>query len=150
VELTVPVIAAIVLVVCFVRIRKNPVLAAMGIGLVAALVIWIVLLLINVNQTYLYAGTRTVMLDTAKAFQAYHTRHGSFPAGMTLADVDPALPKHDQWGRALDIQIRPDSFTITSWGRDGTKGGTGYDQDLIVSWKAGDKELDVVSADISP
>lgn len=149
-NLFIPVVAAITLIVCLVRIRKNPVLAAVGISLAAALAIWFVIVLIQVIRINEYAGTRAVMVDIAKAFQDYHKRHGSFPAGMTMADLDPALLTHDRWSRALDLQIRPDSFIITSCGRDGKEGGSGYDQDLMVSWKAGDKELDVSSAAIWP
>jgi hypothetical protein len=148
--LIIPVVAVIVLIVCLVRIRKNPVLAAIGISLVGGLGLWIVVHLIKVKRTYEYAGTRAAMLDIAKAFQGYHKLRGSFPAGMKLVDLDPTLPQRDVWGHDYDLQIRSDSFIITSWGRDGTKGGSGYEQDLVVSWKAGDKESEVDSADISP
>ncbi|MDT4861087.1 hypothetical protein FQZ97_956780 [compost metagenome] len=71
--------------------------------------------------------------------RAYWKTHGRLPS--TLSDLPP-LPGRDNatvdaWGR--DIQYRVNgtsSVTLASLGADGTAGGTGEDEDIVVSFDA--------------
>lgn len=108
--------------------------------------VWTIL---RADQTYRYALTRQALTEIAESLCSYHSKHGAFPAGFQISDLgNPRFARpEDNWGYVS--QISPHAFTLTSYARDGKPGGQDHDQDIIVSWKAGEG-LTVQSADISP
>lgn len=113
-------------------------------------VVWAILLLRAVERTYLYAGTRHALQEIAGELRNYHEQHGSFPAGLKVVDLgNPRLPGPEAgWGYVMTVADH--SFSLTSLALDGKPGGEKYDQDIIVSWKAGDRSITTQSAPISP
>jgi hypothetical protein len=130
-------------------VQKQWVLVAGCAAVLLAGAVWIVMLLWSLHSTYRYAGTRQSLKEIADDLCRYHEQHGAFPPGFKISDLgNPRLAgPEDGWRYVPDIT--PHAFTLTSGARDGKPGGTGYDQDIIVSWKVGDG-LNIQSADISP
>lgn len=76
---------------------------------------------------------------TRVRIRAYWKTHGRLPPG--LPDLPPSPGRDnatvDGWGRALLYQVKGRStVTLTSLGADGTAGGTGLDEDIVVSFDA--------------
>jgi hypothetical protein len=119
------------------------------VAVIAAGVLWVVLLLKNLQWTYCYSGTQRSLESLAGELRNYHDKNGSFPPQLQISDLGnfrpPAPP--DGWGYVMNLSEH--GFVLTCLARDGKSGGTGYDQDIIVSWKAGDG-LRIQSADIFP
>ena len=142
--------AAGLLIISLVGIRKHPRLASAGLLIAVSFGVWTAILLVRVSRIYEYAGTRAAMEDIAQALKDENKKSGSFPKGLTLADLKPGVPLHDAWGRPFELKTTGDSFVLTSWGRDGIKGGVGFDQDLIAGWRRGSLTHFIESADFSP
>src|SRR5262245_61703071 len=68
-------------------VQKQWILAAGCAALLTAGVAWVVLLLKNVEWTYLYAGTQRSLVETAGELRTYHDKNGSYPPGLKVADL---------------------------------------------------------------
>jgi Type II secretion system (T2SS), protein G len=81
--------------------------------------------------------THTAIDETFFRIHIYAQKYGAVPASLD------ALPKRegyanrttDGWGRPLVYRVLPDgAISLTSYGRDGTPGGSGDDADISVSY----------------
>jgi hypothetical protein len=126
--------------------KKNWIVAFVGSWLLVAGGLWIAVLAMNIQRASEYAGTRKGMEQVGQSLRRYHEKKGSFPAGFQLIDLeDPSLPWPES-GYGFRLSFSEHSFQLTSWGRDGKPGGVKYDQDIIVSWKAGDLSVTTEAA----
>lgn len=119
-------------------------------GILVLIIAGGVLYLERVSNIYRYAGTRATLVDIGQALREYRANRGPFPARLQIRDLGGDFPERDAWENPLLLQVTSDSFTITSLGRDGVKGGAGFAQDLIASWERGQMETKIDSADYSP
>jgi hypothetical protein len=68
----------------------------------------------------------------------YASTNGTLP---TALDQLPRMEGYDNevvdaWGKPIDLHIKDDKVTLTSYGRDGMPGGTGDDADMVGVFKA--------------
>lgn len=115
--------------------------------LIAGLVGW---QFYRTNQTYKYASSRECLLQVGKALQHHHQTHGRLGRTITLQGLGGSLPTVDAWGSPIRLDSSDDEFILTSFGSDLQKGGSGSAEDIVVRWKAGQKEIAVQSATITP
>jgi general secretion pathway protein G len=79
--------------------------------------------------------TKLVIGNIESALKLYHARRGEFPASATgleelvRAGILNQLPK-DAWGNDYHYELVDGVPAITSYGADGTLGGTGNDSDI--------------------
>lgn len=78
---------------------------------------------------------------TRVRIRAYWKTHGRLPP--SLSDLPPTPGRDnatvDGWGRDILYQVTGRSaVTLTSLGADGTAGGTGLDEDIVVRFDAGE------------
>jgi hypothetical protein len=112
---------------------------------VMALLVTLACLNVSRDGAGVYIGYAQMMTErrlesTEKAIQLYRQKNGSLPQSIREVEVFagdlPALDNIypvDAWRRPFIYSSKDDSFTLTSFGRDGKRGGFGLDQDLTRS-----------------
>jgi hypothetical protein len=144
--IAIPLILAALMVVGFTIwgfARKKWPVAFGGLSLLLLAALWIAAVAVNIQRASVYKATRNGMEAVAWALRSYHEKNGSFPKGLRVGDLgNPQLPAPDS-GHGYVLNLSEHSFLLTSWGRDGKPGGKGLDQDILVSWKAGDDQIGI-------
>jgi len=81
--------------------------------------------------------TRKYMGIVDSDIQAYHKKHGKWPASLNVVGLDPDFPDNndgnvwvDSWGRPYVYRVTKNSYSLMSYGRDGKPGGVGLDSDI--------------------
>jgi hypothetical protein len=113
------------------------IIAGIGLLLVVLAVGWY---LCESSVTRIPPKTLTVsaMDETSVRIQMYFDEHNKLPASLEVLPTREGYANHttDGWRRALIYtQTGPETFTLTSLGRDGVTGGNGDDAEMIQSYQ---------------
>jgi hypothetical protein len=77
---------------------------------------------------------REQLLQTALSIESYWIDYTHYPA--ELGELTPVyrqfLPRVDPYGHPYTYALTPDTYALTSFGRDGLPGGSGFDADTTV------------------
>ena len=84
------------------------------------------------------AITRSAITETSVRIQIYYQRNKRLPADLSVLPIRENYSNRttDAWDRPLRYTIDSDnSFTLSSFGKDGVAGGTGDNTDLTVKYR---------------
>jgi len=89
-------------------------------------------------------------VETAVRIGMYLEKDGKLPDSLASLPIREhyANRTSDGWGRPLIYQVDGDSFTLTSYGRDGKPGGEGDDADELVKYKVVGTSLEEVRPEV--
>jgi hypothetical protein len=91
--------------------------------------------------------TATAMGETSARIGLYAKSKGQLPPDLTVLPVRQGFMNQttDGWNRPLVYKIEGDTFSISSFGRDGVAGGAGDDEDMTRNYQLTNGEVTEVA-----